>query len=372
MDEQVAEQIAVFSRLTELERSGAPLSAYASILDDGKTHLALLAKLADYAVTHKMEDHIDGLVSRKVSPLFRLYTSETNAQEMMRMDAMAGENLYGPVAELFGFPSIAGDIFEHAYRINHPEIYMRMAELSSDETIMQRMASTQGVVIELSRILRNALSSYGFEAEIELRKQKHLGKAMKKALRIMECEWEDGGKRGTLDDYVKSRIASFDYDDFHDCVALRVIVHKIGESYMDNLQGMMAHPGSAHENKTFTVNNVNRLLSSIWVGPLHLALKIVLDTIMSLRLIHPLMKQCLPKITYYDKPNGYRAFHFDTVSDSENDFRVLPFEVQLKTSEWHNVAEHGKAAHYYYLGGDTSFVDLIRRAYHDIIHRDAK
>ncbi len=331
----------------------------------------MLAKLADYAVTHKMEDHIDGLVSKTASPLFRLYKSEADAQEMMRMDAMAGENLYGPLAELFGYPSIAGDIFEHAYRINHPEIYQRIMELSSDETIMHRMASTQEVAIELSRILRNALSSYGFEADIEMRKEKHPGKAMKKALRIMEGQWKEGGKHGTLDQYVTDKIGSFNYDEFHDCVALRVIVHKIRDSYMDNLLGMMSHPGSAYENEVFTVKNVKRLLSSICVEPLHLALKIVLDTIMSLKLIHPLLKQCLPKITYYDKPNGYRAFHFDTVSDSGCEFRVLPFEVQLKTSEWHDVAEHGKAAHYYYLGGDTAFVELIRRAYHDIIHRDS-
>jgi hypothetical protein len=379
-DELIAEQIDVFSRLTQLERSGAQLSDYTPLLDNGNAHLALLAKLADYAVTHKMEDHIDGLVSPTASPLFRLYNSESDAQRLMRMDATAGEKLYGPVAELFGYPSVAGDIFEHAYRINHPAVHQRIVELSSDETTIRRMASTQVIAAELSRILRNILSAYGFEAEIEMRKQKHPGKAMKKAVvvlqkqweSLMEKEWKAQGKGVQLDEYLRTKISSFSYDEFHDCVALRVIVHKFKGQDLDNLLGMEGCPVGAEANKAFDIKTVSRLLSSISVEPLRLAVKLVSDSLSSMRLASPSLKNCLPAITYVEKPNGYRAFHFDTVSYSPDLLRVLPFEVQLKTSEWHDLAEHGLAAHYYYLGGDNAFVDLVRRAYHGIIRRSEK
>jgi (p)ppGpp synthase/HD superfamily hydrolase len=75
-------------------------------------------------------------------------------------------------------------------------------------------------------------------------------------------------------------------------------------------------------------------------------------------------------IVFLDKENGYRGFHFDTVSESGNPLRALPFEIQVKTPEWSDIANHGKAAHYYYLGGDTDFVDMIKASYNDIIRRD--
>jgi len=376
-DEDVAEQIAVFSKLTELERSGAPLSAYASLLDNGKAHPALLVKLADYAVTHKMEDHIDGLVSRTSSPLFRLYKSVADAKAMMRMDAMAGEKLWGPVAELFGYPSIAGDILEHAYRINHPDIYQKMIELSTDEMTLLRLAPTQAVATEISRILRNVLTSYGFEIDIEMRKHKHHGKAMKKALRVIEEEWEDKmerdwenhGKGIPLGEYIRAKISAFTYDQLHDCVALRVILRKFRGQDMDELLGMEDRPVGAQANHDFNTKTVSGLLATISVKQLRLAVKIVSETLTGLMLASPSLKNCLPNITYVEKPNGYRAFHFDTKSYAPDAMRIFPFEIQLKTSEWHNVAEHGKAAHYYYLGGDTEFVDLVRKAYHDLIHK---
>ena len=66
-EEAVLRQIDIFSGLTQKERSGAPLKEYASLLNNGHAPLALLVKLAHYAVTHKMEDQIEGLVKELVS-----------------------------------------------------------------------------------------------------------------------------------------------------------------------------------------------------------------------------------------------------------------------------------------------------------------
>jgi hypothetical protein len=372
-DEAVLEEIDKFSGLTENERSGAPLKDYASLLNNGHAPLALLVKLADYAVTHKMEDQIEGLVGNHRSSLFRLYSSTDEAQRLLRMDALAGEKIYGPVAELFGYPRLAGDIFEHSFRVNHPDIYERVKSVMTDQMMLQRLSSTQALVTDVARLMRNILTAYGFQTEIEIRRQKHDGKKMNKVLRIMKKDHEDlqAPDKGTSEAYVRDNVSKFDFERFNDWVALRVIIRKFRGIDIDHMIGnaVPAIEGDA-KSVSYDFGTMDKLLQKVRVGELRLALKVVGDVIRSLELTSPALGKSKCNITYFEKDNGYRAFHFDTVSDSGLPMRVLPFEIQLKTAEWYDIAEHGKAAHYYYLGGDTEFVDMIKAAYHDIIHRN--
>src|SRR4030095_3381156 len=80
LDERVMEELAIFCKLTALERSGADLSEFVPILSGGRAPLALLAKIADYAVTHDSAD-IQKVVGPWDAPLFRVYTSKEDLRE---------------------------------------------------------------------------------------------------------------------------------------------------------------------------------------------------------------------------------------------------------------------------------------------------
>jgi len=366
-DESLLQEIEVISRLTANERAGAQTRDYASLLEVAP--IALLVKIADYAVTHKMEDHIEGLVNPKSNSLFRLYRSVEEAQRFMKMEALTGERIYGPVAELFGYPSLSGDIFEHSFRINHPEIHDRVIGFWNDDTIQKRLASTQALCGELARLLKTVFTTYGFDIEIELRKNKHVGKSMRKAYNDLQKYWEGAIIQVKEEEFIKAKIGIYDFETFNDFVALRVIVKSFKGQDIDALLKQEPRAIGAEPKKIYNPSSFDRMLKSIGIMPLRLALKLVGEALTSMKLVSKDRFGCISRTSYEEKSNGYRAFHFDTSCHSQDPMRILPFEVQLKTGEWHQVAEHGKAAHYYYMGGDNEFVDMVRRSYYDIIHR---
>lgn len=374
-DERIAREIHAYAQLTENERTGASLAKYVPILNTGAAPLALLIKLADYSVTHRTEEMLEGLINPKASKLFRLYRSESQAIEMMAMDALAGEKIYGPVAELFGFPLLAGDIFEHAFKVNHPEIYDSVMMLSQDSEFLQRLGSTQKVVKDFARLLRNILQSHGFDAEVIMRKEKHAGKQMNKMIRLLREDFDklSGHQRSAyhdFNDYVKLMVPPFNYGRFNDWVALRVIVKSYRGRDLDQLLHDSERPVPMEAaQREFELGQMGQLLRMVQVNPLKLAVKIVGDALESLALMTDDFSRNECRIKYNEKPNGYRAFHFDSHFGPGDQMPPLPFEVQLKTANWHDVAEGGMAAHYYYLGGDTEIVDMVRNSYQEIIHR---
>ena len=372
--ERFLENNACYGMLTRLERDGASKDEFARILNNGQRPLALLIKLADYAVTHDGEDKLDGFIKNGRPSLIRQYDSLEEARATMKLDAKTAERLYGPIAELFGYPGLAGDIYLHAFRINHPEIYSHVLATMMDHSMMTRMATTQRLVGEFASVVTQVLRAYGFEADVTLRREKHDGKKMKKMLSCLSDDYASSPSREVLsfEEYVRSTYESFNFERFNDWVAVRVIIRKFRGQDIDELVNNAPEPVERGEGNGRTagidISRIGDLLKRIHVGPLALAVKCMADAISSLTPVHrDALGEAETNVIYYEKKNGYRAFHFDTKSGTAGN-KVLPFELQLKTAEWHNVAEHGKAAHYYYLGGDNEFVDLIRTAYHDIIH----
>ena len=346
-DDRVIEELEIFGRLSELERTGAPTSAYASVLNNGQPPLALLVKLADYAVTHQNEAQLVNFVSSGRRSLIRQYASVDEAQMVMKMDAKAGERIYAPIAELFGYPELAGDIFQHAFRINHPEIHEHVLGTMQDETMMARLARTQLLVSELAKVINNVLKACGFEAEVTVRKYKHDGKKMSKTLRHLTRDYEKSADRlhMSLDEYVRQNVRSFDFERFNDWVAVRAVV------------------------SMFKGRDVDALPYDEQKRVLELGLSCINNALDMLRLAYKdLVGELIAKPQFWNKENGYRSHHIDVHSVRKDSvIGLLPFEVQLRTAEWHEVAEHGKAGHYYYIGGEPAFVDMIVRTYHDIL-----
>ncbi|MFN7990649.1 MAG: hypothetical protein U0R44_00670 [Candidatus Micrarchaeia archaeon] len=384
-DERFLEELEIYGKLTDLERSGATKAEYEPLLNNGKRPLSLLIKLADYAVTHDTEDQLEGFIYNGSPSLVRQYSSVGEARIAMKMDAKAGEFIYAPIAELFGYPELAGEIFLHAFKVNHRDIYNHVQASMEEKEMRHRMAMTQFVVSELAKVLSSVFKAYGFEAEVQLRKEKHDGKKMKKMLNYLRSDYERSETRHihTFEEYAIAHIPSFDFERFNDWVAVRVILKRFRGTSIDELisdQQESVERGTENgRERGVDIRQINQLLDSVKVPQLKLAVKLISDTITSLGgLFSQFVGDYTSDALYYEKKNGYRGFHFDTrvVRGGDNAIcslnggrsALLPFEVQLKTPEWHNIAEHGLAAHYYYLGGDNDFVNMIRDAYHDIIH----
>ncbi len=342
-NKEVRKEIETFGKLTELERRGASLSEYVPLLNNGEAPLAILVKLADYAVTHNGDKHLESFISKDGHPLFRMYSSKAEADHLLKMDARAGEMIYAPIAELFGHPGLAGSILKHAFHVNHPDIYEAVMEKLRAAEVQERVALTRALVRELAKRIKHTLKGAGFDVDVVRRFEKHDGKVMRKVRRKLAEEYSDSEESHTmsLEGYISGNIEEFDITSLNDLVALRIIIKRLGKKEIDKME-----------------ENERRL-----------AMRIAHDLITSnLNALESISGNRYEyEIDKWNKKSGYRATHFDSYPVVKG--TTLKFETQLKTLRDHWIAEEGGAAHWMYIGGASEFGKVLKEVYLSIIHK---
>ena len=152
-----------------------------------------------------------------------------------------------------------------------------------------------------------------------------------------------------------------EYDGFMSSVHDQ-ITSRLREAGIDaTVQARMKHPYSIYR-KMYTQNKSLDDVFDLF------AFRVIVDTVADcynvLGIIHDLFKPILGRFKDYigtPKPNMYQSLHTTVVGESG-----IPFEVQIRTKEMHEIAEYGVAAHWKYKqngqgAGDERSYEWVRR-----------
>ena len=283
--------------------------------------LGLLARMVDIA----QYGHDAGLASEKelatLDPrLFYSFDSRTGKTEYERA-ALAARKLYSPLADLFGYRKLAGNLFEMAYFILERGTYDQV--ISTLRSMSKRIEASKSVLADLVPKVRAVLAGGGYEFELLVRERKHPGKVMEKADRYSR-------KSGRS---IREEVTGL-----HDLVAATVIL-------------------KSRSGKPITQNE-------IWdfKGVANLIVREAND-------LHPLRKGIANADIFEDmishpKSNGYQSYHVNLTFQRPD---LVPIEFLVRNERMHRFAELGEAAHFLYKGGGPE-ARTVARAYDDFMH----
>jgi len=136
--------------------------------------------------------------------------------------------------------------------------------------------------------------------------------------------------------------------------------------------GRMKHPYSIYRKMYAQSKTMDEVLDLF-------AFRVIVDTVADcynvLGIIHELYRPLLGRFKDYigtPKPNMYQSLHTTVIGNSG-----IPFEVQIRTQEMHEIAEYGIAAHWKYKSGisgstDESVYEWVRKLLENQENTDAE
>jgi len=250
--------------------------------------------------------------------VFYFYNQKTGKTEYERI-ALAARKVYAPLADLFQYRSLAGELMSISYYHLNRGLY---------DTVKRTLAKLQPKILAAKRVMESVknelekiLRLEGYEFAIITRDRKHPGKVMEKA----ERHSRKTGK--TIEDQV--RIMS-------DLAAFTVILHSRREKPIAQ--------SDIHE-----FENVANLIVGITRGIQPL------DSDLASYEMFKNMITC-------PKPNGYQSFHVDMAFEDPG---FVGLEAIIRNPRMHEYATNGGAAHYLYKGGGAE-TRGVERAYQDV------
>ena len=303
-----------FNLLRDNDLGDASRERYATILET--PCLGLVARMVDLTQYGK-----DGRISEaELSPLdpnvFYVF-KEGRGKTEYELIGHAAKNIYSPLADLFGYRYLAGELYSlyyyHIDRATHNRVETALAGLQ------EKIAGTTELARRAVMHIAMALADEEYESDITVRAAKHQGKVMEKAERYSH---KTGRK---LEEEVKA---------LHDHVAFKVVLMNksdkpIRHEDYERVAGIIAR----------TMHGMQPLRGGIKKGA-------VGTDMVKMR-----------------KPNGYQSYHVDMVFESDD---FVGIEAIIRDVGMEAYAEHGGAAHYLYKGGGE-LAGSISRLYRNIV-----
>ncbi len=351
--ERLRREISCFDMLVQLDRDPRSMEdkikdygGWLKINGMGRPPLALQARLADYAVSHGTDSHLQDFVYGGDS-VFRTYPREEDARTSAESEAVAGERIYAPIAELFSYLSLAAQILEHAYSVNYPHIYAYVNDFLSNSITQSQIEFTQREATRVCESIQSTFRSIGIEAELSLRPIKSKGKAMRKVKRKLEEEYLVLAERDSrirdisIEEYIRRNLERFDMRArFSDLIAVRLIVDavKIGgerivlSQLTDDLQTILMQAAKS------AIETHLRILSVQTLGFTYMH-------------------------EYKKRENGYATDHYDVKYAHP---QGTNWEIQLRTRAQNERAEGGLAAHDLYVGAHAELRTVLVEQYGNI------
>ena len=214
---------------------------------------------------------------------------------------------------------------------------------------------------QLTAILQDTQSAFNYLSQEDMTLIAHrLGmQKMKWELEDLSLKYLDPISYREIVDALNEKAAEYDgfMSSIHD-----QITQRLHESNIDGyVYGRMKHPYSIYR-KMYTQNKSLDDVYDLF------AFRVIVDTVSDcyyvLGIIHDLYKPVLGRFKDYigtPKPNMYQSLHTTVMGQNG-----IPFEVQIRTKEMHEVAEYGIAAHWKYKqngqgGGDEGRYEWVRR-----------